>query len=185
MERSKYPVVRLLVWGAITGLVLIPCHAARAQCANMLNDGGFEEYRGRGGPWFAEGKAGVDRQKGRSHNGENNAWAQNSTGWNAIKQRVVLSKGSLYTLTAFVKTSSNVTDGYFGFRDTGQHPISERKFASQPGYKEMRVQFRPVRTGTYHVFAGFWAPNRSAWILIDDMRLDGPCGDNNSVPADP
>jgi hypothetical protein len=185
MVPSGRPLSRFLAWGVIAGLVLIPCRMANAQCASMLDDGSFEEFRGRGGRWFAEGKAGIDRQKGRSHRGDNNAWAMNNTGWNAIRQRVSLTKGNLYTLTVFVKTSSNVADGYFGFRDSGQHPVSEIKFASHPAYKEMRVRFRPVRTGIYYVFAGFWAPARSAWILVDDMRLDGPCGDTNLVPADP
>ena len=180
----RYRRVCLLVLGALAG-VAIPCHRANAQCASLLDDGSFEEYRGRGGRWFAEGKAGVDQQKGRSRRGGNNAWADNTTGWNAIKQRVSLTKGNLYTLTVHVKTSSNVTDGYFGFRDSGHHPVAEIKFAAQPAYKEMRVQFRAVRTGIHYVFAGIWARAPRTWLLVDDIRLDGPCGDNNAVPADP
>lgn len=184
MGLARYLRFQFLVWGMIGGLALISAQTAVAQCTSMLKDGDFEEYRERGGPWFAEGKAGIDRKRGLSYRGDNNAWIKNSTGWNAIKQRVNLSAGKLYTLTAFVHTSQNVSDGYFGFRDTGQHPVSEIKFGSLSVYKELRVQFRPTRTASYYIFVGFWAPNQDAWVLVDNMHLDGPCQDVNAVPGD-
>jgi hypothetical protein len=122
--------------------------------------------------------------RGLSHRGRNNAWARNNTGWNAIRQPVHLSAGVLYTVHAFIRSSDNVRDGYFGFRDAGQHPVSETKFGPLSGYRELRVQFRPSRTDLYNVFAGLWAPTQDAWIQVDDVRIDFPCDDVQLNPVD-
>jgi hypothetical protein len=134
-------------------------------------------------PWIAEGRSGIDIRRNLSYGGSNNAWARNNTGWNAIRQPVRLSAGVTYTLKAFVRTSGNVGDGYFGFRDASQHPVSEIKFGPVTGYRELRVQFRPTRTGSYNVFTGFWAPNQDAWIQVDNVRVEFPCSDVVLIPA--
>jgi hypothetical protein len=109
-------------------------------------------------PWFAEGGAGIDIERRLSYHGRNNAWARNTTGWDAIRQTVRLSEGVTYTLKAFVRTSSNVHDGYFGFRDAAQRPVSELKFGPFPAYRELRVRFRPNRTASYNVFHRLLGP---------------------------
>jgi hypothetical protein len=160
---------------------------AMAQCTSLLRDGDFEDQRSDGrlrGPWIAEGRAGIDFHRALSHRGDNNAWARNRSGWNAIRQAVHLSAGVPYMVSVFIRTSGNVKDGYFGFRDSAQHPVSETKFGPLPAYGELRVKFRPTRDGTYNVFAGFWAPNQDAWIQIDDVRLDAPCNDTAAIPAE-
>jgi hypothetical protein len=104
----------------------------------------------------------IDVRLGFGHGGEKNAWARNNTGWNAIRQPVLLSAGVTYTLRGFVRSSGNVRDGYFGFRDAAQRPVSEIKYGPLHGYRELSVRFRPARTGTYNVFTGIWAPNQDA-----------------------
>jgi hypothetical protein len=184
-ELAIYLRFQILILGMITGMVLIPWHTAMAQCTSMLKDGDFEEQRrdGVSTPWNPEGRAGIDRSRGLSFRGHNNAWARNNTGWNAIRQRVFLAAGVPYTLKAFVRTSGNVGDGYFGFRDASQHPVSEIKFGPLAGYKELSVQFRPARADSYYVFTGFWAPNQDAWIQVDFVRVESPCNDVDLNPV--
>jgi hypothetical protein len=170
------------------GLGMVPAMAggAAAQCASMARDGTFEsQTRARvSSPWMQEGNAVIERGLGNARAGENNALLRNTTGWNAVRQRVQLTAGRLYTLRAFVRTTGNVRDGYFGFRDAAQRPVREIKFGPMNGYRELRVAFRPAASGTYNVFGGFWAPGQDAWVRLDDVRLDGPCEDTAQNPVD-
>jgi hypothetical protein len=149
--------LRILALGMIGTLSLIACHIAMAQCVGVFRDGDFELQRRNtmSVPWIAEGRSGMDIGRRLSYHGSNNAWARNNTGGNAIRQPVRLLAGVTYTRKAFVRTSGNVGDGYFGFRDGSQHPVSEIKFGSLTGYRELRVQFRPTRTDSYNIFTGF------------------------------
>ena len=176
----------MLLAVAVAGALSLAGHAA-AQCETRPRDRGFEsQTRTRvTSPWIQEGTAGIDVGTGFSHDGSNNAWARARTGWNAVRQRVELAAGVTYTLRGFVRTSGNVRDGYFGFRDSAQRPVSETRFGALPGYSELRVSFRPAVAGTYNIFTGFWAPNQDAWIQMDDFRLDGGgCNDVILNPVD-
>jgi hypothetical protein len=149
-------------------------------------DGSFEQQRTSfvSAPWTAEGRAGIDIRRGYSQSGSNNAWARNTTGWNAIRQTVRLTAGKVYTLRAFVRTSANVRDGYFGFRNWSQRPVAEIKFGPLTSYRELQVRFRPASTTSYRIFAGFWAPNQDSWIQIDNVRLESSCDDVALNPVD-
>jgi hypothetical protein len=184
---KSHPYRLPILVAAVAGAMLIPTQSALAQCVNPLRDGDFEQQRSRTvrTPWTSEGTAGIDIRRGLSRTGVNNAWARMSTGWNAIRQRVVLNAGTLYTLTGWIRTSTNLRAGYFGFRSTNQRPVSEISYAYVAGYRELRVRFRPTRSGTYYVFAGFWAPGQDAWIQIDSMRLGFPCDDVEVIPVEP
>ena len=102
--RFAAPVVVLAVLAAL--LVVGPASPARALCVGQPLDGSFEQQRSSfvSSPWAAEGQAGIDIRKGYSQSGANNAWARNTTGWNAIRQTVRLTAGKVYTLKAFVVT---------------------------------------------------------------------------------
>jgi hypothetical protein len=177
------PVLALAVLGAL--LAAGPAGSARAICSALPSDGSFERQRTGyvSAPWIAEGRAGIDIRRGYSQSGSNNAWARNTTGWNAIRQSVRLAPGTLYTLKAFVRTSANVRDGYFGFRNWRQQPLAEIKFGPLTSYRELQVRFRPAST-SYAIFAGFWAPNADSWIQIDNVRLEYPCNDVSLNPVD-
>lgn len=183
---ARYLRFRILALGVLGGLLLIPYHTAMAQCVSPMRDGDFESQRigTVSSPWVAEGSAGIDIGRSLSYHGRNNAWARNNTGWNAIRQTVRLSAGVPYTLKAFVRTSDNVRDGYFGFRNSSQRPVSEIRFGSLPGYRELSVRFSPARTGTYNIFTGLWAPNQDAWIQVDYLRVEFPCDDVILNPVD-
>jgi len=160
--------------------------AAAAQCAAVLRDGDFEMQRTAtvSAPWVGEGRTGIDIRRGFAHRGGINAWARHNTGWNAVRQTVRLSAGVNYTLRAFVRTSANVRDGYFGFRNAAQRPVREIRFGSLPAYTELRVDFRPTVSGNYNVFSGFWAPSADAWMQIDFVRVTFPCEDTVLNPVD-
>ena len=162
-----------------------PADSARSICVALPSDGSFERQRSNyvSAPWIAEGRAGIDLSRGYSQNGFNNAWARNTRGWNAIRQHVRLQPGTLYTLKGFVRTSANVRDGYFGFRNLRQQPLREIKFGPLTSYRELQVHFRPAAT-SYAIFAGFWAPNADSWIQIDNVRLEYSCNDVGLNPVD-
>jgi hypothetical protein len=164
----------------VTATGLAGAGAASASCEALPRDGGFELQRSDAvrTPWIAEGRVGIDRGKGFSATGANNAWARAVTGWNAIRQPVHLYRGEAHRLTVSIRTSGNVRDGYTGFRDAAQRPVAETRFGPLTGYRTLSVEFRPAATGTYHLFAGFWAIGQDAWIQIDDVRLSRPCPDH-------
>jgi len=136
MNKSKFFLAtELVAIASITFLALKPT-SVYASCASPLDDGGFEQQTTGSilKPWFREGKAGIDINKGLSFTGRNNAWIRNNKGWNGIRQPVKLTAGSTYTVTARVRTSGNLTDGYFGFRNAQQKPVAEIKFGAMATY---------------------------------------------------
>lgn len=169
----------------VAGPWLIPSGVALAQCAPSVRDPSFENQRTTrlSVPWQAEGSAGVDRNRGFSYRGMNNAWARNTRGWNGIRQRVYLTAGYLHRLTAFSRTSSNVRAGYFGFRDLAQRPVAETKFEARARYTQLELSYRPEHSGNYYLFAGLWALGEDSWIQIDDVSMTAPCADNPGNPA--
>jgi hypothetical protein len=156
-------------------LILTAHTPVLASCAATVSDGGFEQQQVTSvqRPWVREGRAGMDIGNRLSLSGRNNAWIRHNQGWNGIRQAVNLRAGSTYTLTAMVRTSGNLTDGYFGFRDAQQRPVSEIKFGAMTNYRELKVVFRPHQTGTYHVFTGLWALNQDTWAQIDEVQVTG------------
>jgi hypothetical protein len=178
------------IWlAAITAALLLPASAAHAQCVGTgFKDGDFELQRANfvNSPWVAEGKAGIEVGRGFSFRGRNNAWARNAGGWNAIRQQVRLFKGVKYTLQGYVRTSSNVRDGYFGFRNAAGQVAFEHHFSSRPKWVRMWVTFRPRTTGRHYVFAGIWGPGSDAWMRIDNLTLSFGCNDTagHGVPGD-
>lgn len=178
--RHRLPLVLAVLAGGLT----LPAQMTLAQCTG-LRDGDFEQQQTRkvGKPWIAENRAGIDIGRRLSHSGANNAWARRSFGWNAMRQSVRLTAGTDYTLSGWVRTSANVSAGYFGFRGLNQHPVREIRYGFVPGYRQLRVTFRPSQSGRYYVFAGVWALGQDTWIQIDDMALDYRCNDTAGIPA--
>ncbi|AFY35469.1 hypothetical protein [Calothrix sp. PCC 7507] len=172
----------------ITTIVTLNIGSAKtpASCASPLSGGDFEGQPSQrvSSPWVAEGRVGVDQGLNYSYAGKNNVWMRNVSGWNGIRQRVKLQPNTQYKLTAYVRTSGNVTDGYFGVRDAQQKVFSEQKFGSLPRYTPLTIQFRTGNESTYNIFTGFWALGQDSWVQVDDYRLTGgSCGDVELVPA--
>ncbi|BAY98914.1 hypothetical protein NIES37_28920 [Tolypothrix tenuis PCC 7101] len=163
-----------------------PSTKTPASCAAPLNGGDFEAQTNQriSSPWVGEGRVGVDIGLGYSNRGKNNVWMRNVSGWNGIRQRVRLQPNTQYKLTAYIRTSGNVTDGYFGVRDAQQKVFSEIKFGSLPRYTPMTLSFRTGNETVYNIFTGFWALGQDSWVQVDDYSLTGgSCEDVQLVPA--
>ena len=153
----------------------IGINQAQASCAAPYSNLDFEQQPSS--YWQTEGRAGFDIKKGYSFKGENNAWMRNVSGWNGIRQQVRLKPNSNYILEAYVRTSGNVTDGYFGVRDTQQKVWSELKFANLSEYTKLTLQFRTGNASTYNIFTGLWALGQDSWVQVDGFSLKGPSPD--------
>lgn len=141
---------------------------------NLMAHAGFEPQAASTltSPWYAEGTAGVDRNLGNAHTGANNAFARYNSGWNAVKQEVFVEPNTNYTLTAWIRTSANNTDGYFGARLlNGGAVLNETKFASLANYAQQTVTFNSGNNHSLEVYAGMWANNGDTWIQADDFTL--------------
>ena len=187
LQLKKLPFKVISRWAVASVLSISLGHSAMAQCVCPLKDGGFEEEdkaHMNKSKWIREGSAGIDFGTHKSFHGLNNASVNADKGWNAIRQPVRLDQQYTYVLEVYIKTSDNVRDGYFGFRDATQHPVAEIKFGASAVYRRLTVRFKPPRTGRYYVFAGAWSPGQPAWIKVDEFSMTCPCPDVNAVPAE-
>jgi hypothetical protein len=132
-------------------------------------DGGFESSGL--GPWACTAQCGVDAGIGNAHAGANNGWVRNTTGWNDIHQTVAVAANTNYTLTGWVRTSSNNSAGYFGVRDLGGAVIGETQYSALGAYTKLTVHlFSGSRTSVV-VYGGLWAVNGDTWAQLDDVSL--------------
>ncbi|MBD2298652.1 hypothetical protein H6G80_10060 [Nostoc sp. FACHB-87] len=161
---------------AVSSILLtnISINQGQASCTAPYGNLDFEQQPHPSSYWETEGRAGFDVNKGYSFSGKNNAWMRNVSDWNGIRQQVRLQPNSNYILEAYVRTSPNVTDGYFGMRDTEQKVWSELKFGSLPQYTKLTLQFRTGNATTYNIFTGFWALGQDSWVQVDHYSLKGP-----------
>ena len=135
---------------------------------NAVADPGFESAGL--GPWACAGQCGVDQGLGNAHSGANNGWVRNTSGWNDIEQTVTVAANTNYTLTGWLRTSSNNNAGYFGLRTTGGTVIGEAEYNSLPGYTQLTVHVNTGGNTTVQVYGGLW-PNGDTWAQLDDVSL--------------
>ncbi len=142
--------------------------------SNLVGHAGFEAQSTSSltSPWYANGTAGVDQNLGFARTGANNAWINSSSGWNAVKQEVFVEPNTNYTLSAWLKTSSNMNNGYFGARlINGGSILSEVHLTSAlTSYTMEAVTFNSGNNYSVELYAGLWASS-STWMQIDDFSL--------------
>ena len=134
--------------------------------ANAVADGDFESSGL--GPWVCSGSCGADHGAGNSHTGTGNGWARNTSGWNDVDQTISVTPNRTYTLTAWIRTSTNNTSGYFGMRTTGGTVIGEQQFGNLSGYTQLTVSVNPGAQTSVVVYAGLWASG-DTWLQVDDV----------------
>lgn len=149
---------------------------------NVVANPGFESPTMA--PWTCSGQCGVDQGLGNANSGTNNGWVRNTTGWNDIDQTVPVTPNTEYTLTGWLRTSSDNTAGYFGVRNTGGTVVDETEYNSLPGYTELTVSLDSGNNSSLVVYGGLWAPNQDTSAQIDDVFL-APSGTPPNVVADP
>lgn len=149
---------------------------------NILQDSGFENQPytqatySVAAPWSTEGtdQIGIDVDNGHQHSGAKSAFIRTSnTNWNAIKQTLTVTPNTQYVLTGWIKTTSNVTSGYFGVRDSAGNVLKQVQYGNTP-YAPLTVSFNSGNNSTLTVFAGYWGPGPAgtdSWINIDDITL--------------
>lgn len=159
--------------GAPVGNITIP-----PAVDNLMMDSGFEAQDDRaavGQPWTLEGDTGkgIDIGLGYAHSGLNNGFMRSASGWNAFVQSVGVQPNTSYTLTAWVHTSDNVHDGYFGVRRGSNGAVyQEIKYGpSVAGYTQLTVSFYSGSETSLSVYCGYWAPNADSWVQMDDFAL--------------
>ncbi|MCC7076885.1 MAG: hypothetical protein IT198_07140 [Acidimicrobiia bacterium] len=135
--------------------------------ANVVANPGFESGMTS---WACLGTCGVDTNIGLSRTGVGNAWVRNTTGWHDIHQTVAVSANRTYRVRAWIRTSANNTDGYFGLRTTAGQVVGETRFYSLPGYTQVSVDVASGPHTSLVVFAGLWA-NGDKWAQIDDVSV--------------
>jgi hypothetical protein len=144
---------------------------------NCLKDGGFEDQTSRtiSGPWSTEGSGfkGIDLDMGNASYGKNNAFIRTSAKeWNAITQFCNTTPFVNYGVSADIRTSENMQDGYFGIRDELNRVIQEVKFGPLPKYKSVRFFFKgPPRQTGVRFFVGYWGAGEDSWIQIDNVNI--------------
>jgi S-formylglutathione hydrolase FrmB len=137
---------------------------------NVVADGDF--MNSGMGPWNCIGSCGVDQNLGNGYASPNNGWVRSTNGWNDIDQTVSVLPHTNYTLTGWLRTSSNNNAGYFGVRDTSGNVIGEHEFNSLPGYTQLTVNINTGNNTSVVVYGGVWPPNlQDTWMQIDDVSL--------------
>jgi len=95
----------------------------------------------------------------------------NDNKWNDIHQTVAVAPNTDYTLTGWVRTSSNNTDGYFGVRKVDGTVVSEQKYGNVPGYTQQTVHLNSGDNTQLVVYGGVWALHGDTWAQFDDLSL--------------
>ncbi|HVX18125.1 MAG TPA: alpha/beta hydrolase-fold protein [Acidimicrobiales bacterium] len=134
--------------------------------AQPVADGGFEDAGL--GAWACTTNCGADHGAGLAHSGAGNGWVRNDTGWNDIHQTIAVQANHTYTVTAWVRTSANNTDGYFGLRTLGGQVLGETQFANLGDYTKLTVNVNTGANTSVVLYGGLWA-NGDTWLQIDDV----------------
>jgi hypothetical protein len=128
-------------------------------------NGGFESGLA---PWACQGTCGVDSGAGLAHTGSGNGWVRNTSGWNDVHQTITVTANRAYTITAWVRTSANNADGYFGLRTAGGQVLGEQRFGRFDGYTKLTVNVNSGANTSVVIYAGLWA-NGDTWFQVDDV----------------
>lgn len=133
--------------------------------------------------WSFAGGAGLDYDKGFEHSGRGNGWVRNTSGWNAINNLINVEPNSECSVTAWLRTSDTLTDGYMSVRPYNGDGsvgsvINEIKLigagAPNPqnrGYNLYTLNFNPGNNNKVLFYAGLWGNGNDSWIQIDDVEF--------------
>lgn len=144
---------------------------------NLAAEPGFEtqtSITGSTSPWFSEGALtyGVDVNAGKSHTGLDNGWiAGSSSSYGAIRQTITVSTNTNYRLVVWVKSSSNLNDGWLGVKTTSGTVLGELRQGQAAAYTRYVVSFNSGSNSTVRLNIGMYGAGSSTWEQIDDIVL--------------
>lgn len=143
-----------------------------------------EQFDQPGSEWFFTGNAGYDFGKGLAHFGPNNAWVRATSGWNAINRFQTVVPHTDYIVSAWLRFSDSLTDGYFSVRAAPElngegRILTERKLVgpnhpnpSKDNYNRFRLRFDTQGWERILLYVGLWGMGQDAWIQIDDVQVE-------------
>lgn len=150
------------------GVLKLPAPAPPAPPAvDVVANPGFESGSAS---WECAGRCGVDEGAALARSGTGNGWVRNSSGWNDLHQTVDVEPNRAYRVSAWIRTSANNANGYFGVRTTSGQVLAERKIGSLAGYTQVSVTVDSGANTGLVVFGGLWA-NGDTWLQIDDVGV--------------
>jgi S-formylglutathione hydrolase FrmB len=121
-------------------------------------------------PWACTGSCGADHGAGTAHAGTGNGWVRNTSGWNDLHQTITVTANHTYTVSAWLRTSTNNADGYFGLRTQGGQVVGEQRFGRLDNYTKVTATVNSGSNTTLVVYAGLWA-NGDTWAQVDDVAV--------------
>ncbi len=139
-----------------------------AQGVNNVVNAGFE---GALGNWQCTGACGFDSTT-LAHTGTGNGWVRASSGWNDVHQIFSVAPNRTYTVSGWIRTSANNTDGYFGVRSVAGNVVGEQRFGNLPGYTKVSVTVSSGSNTNLVVYGGLWA-NGDTFVQLDDVSVVG------------
>lgn len=134
---------------------------------NIALNGGFENQLQY---WSCTNRCGADTG-GMSRSGSGNAWLRSDNGWNDVNQVLTVQPNRTYKVSAWMRTSANNTDGYFGLRTLGGQVVGEKKFGRFDGYTQVTVNVNSGSNSALTVFGGMWAVSGDTWVQVDDVSV--------------
>ncbi len=93
--------------------------------SNRVANPGFESGLAY---WRCSGSCGADLGKGFARTGSGNGRVRNSSGWNDLHQVLTVEANRNYLVSAWIRTSPNNSNGYFGLRTAGGKVVGETRF---------------------------------------------------------
>ena len=136
-----------------------------------FSDGDFEAAGL--GPWACTGNCGADHGAGLSHGGTGDGWVRNTSGWNDLHQTIAVLANHTYTVSAWVRTSTNNNAGYFGLRTTGGTVVGETSYARLDAYTQITRTVNSGNNTTLVIYGGLWPNGGDTWAQIDDVTVSG------------
>jgi hypothetical protein len=142
-----------------------------------------EDFESPSRDWFVVGGAGFDHGKNLAHKGQGNAWVRQVSGWNAMNRYFPVHPNLTYTVSAWLRLSPSLTDGYFTVRAApdrkGDGRILHEIKLVGPGpkndknanYNNYSFTFQSGTMSEVQIYVGLWGMGKDAWIQIDDLAL--------------
>jgi S-formylglutathione hydrolase FrmB len=137
--------------------------------SNLAADGDFESAGL--GPWTCQGTCGADHGAGLAHGGSGNGWVRNSSGFNDLHQTISVAANHTYTVSAWIRTSSNNASGFVGLRTAGGQVVGEQTFGRLDNYTKVTATVNSGSNTTLVLYAGTWANGGDTWAQVDDVTV--------------
>lgn len=142
--------------------------------------------------WFTTGGAGFDYGKGLAYREKGNAWVRGSKGWNALNRFHEMKPNTRYIVSAMLRLSPGLTDGYFSVREARElngngRIITEVKLIGPTDYRKVELSFTTGNLNRVLFYVGLWGTGRDVWIQIDDFIIAeaAPTGGGGGGSATP